>query len=115
VFLFTNPVERVQALATDRIAQSIPVADGRRLYSDLIQVSRLISAKVPLTVEDRLRPGQRVRVRGGSFAGIEGIIESRCRQTRLIVGITFLQRGISIEIDDCLLEPIDAPARGLAS
>ena len=107
VFLFTDPRERVQSLATNRIAQSLPVLDGPQLYDDLVQIRRLIEADVPLTVEARLRPGQRVRVRYGCFAGIEGVVESRCRRTRLTVAITFLQRGISVELDDVMLDPID--------
>ena len=57
VFLFTDPRERVQSLATNRIAQSLPVLDGPQLYDDLVQIRRLIEADVPLTVESRLRPG----------------------------------------------------------
>ena len=71
-----------------------------------MQVKRLIAAKVPLTIEARLQPGRRVRVRRGSSPVSEGIVESRCRQTRLIVAINFLQRGISVELDDIMLEPI---------
>jgi transcriptional antiterminator RfaH len=106
VFLFTDARERAQSLATNRIAHTLPVPDGQQLYDDLVQIRRLIEAEVPLTVEARLQPGQRVRVRHGCFAGIEGIVESRCRRTRLTVAITFLQRGISVEIDDVMLDPI---------
>ena len=67
----------------------------------------MIESKIPLTIEARLKPGQRVRVKHGSFAGLEGIVESRCRQTRLVIGVMFLQQGISIEIDDYMLEPLD--------
>jgi len=61
---------------------------------------------VPLTVEDRLAPGTTVRVRHGSLAGLEGSILSRCRTTRLVVSIRFLQRSVSFEIDDFMLEAI---------
>lgn len=107
VFLFTDLEERVRSLATNRIANTIAVVDGLQLYRDLVQVRRLIESQVPLTVEARLRPGQRVRVRHGCFAGIEGMVESRCRRTHLIVAVTFLQRGVSVEIEDCMLEPLD--------
>jgi transcriptional antiterminator RfaH len=107
VFLFNNPRERMQSLATHRIAQLVPVADGARLHHDLAQVQRLIEARVPLTVEARLRPGQRVRVRHGSLVGLEGVVESRRQRSRLTVAITLLQRGISVEVDDFMLEPLD--------
>ncbi|HEY4309131.1 MAG TPA: transcription termination/antitermination NusG family protein [Pirellulales bacterium] len=106
IFLFADQHERAQSLATKRIVHLLPVIDGRRLHNDLVQVQRLIAADVPLTIESQLRPGRRVRVRHGCFAGIEGIIEARCRQTRLIVAVTFLQQGVSVELDDAMLEPI---------
>ena len=106
IFLFADQRERAQSLATKRIVHTLPVVDGQRLQRDLAQVQRLIAADVPLTVESQLCPGRRVRVRHGCFAGIEGTIESRCRQTRLIVAITFLQQGVSVELDDFMLEPI---------
>lgn len=107
VFLFANQQERIRSIATTRIAQLIPVPDGRRLVNDLNRIRRLIEADVPLTIEDRLSPGDLVRVRHGSFAGVEGRVLSRCRRTRLVVEIHFLQQGISFEIDDCMLEPIN--------
>jgi len=107
VFLYANSAEYLQSLNTNRIAQMLQIADGHELYHDLVQIRRLIESKIPLTIEARLKPGQRVRVKHGSFAGLEGIVESRCRQTRLVIGVMFLQQGISIEIDDYMLEPLD--------
>jgi transcriptional antiterminator RfaH len=106
VFLYADAQERVRSLATKRIAHLMPVPDGQRLVNDLNRIRRVIEADVPLTLEGRLSPGDLVRVRHGSFAGVEGRVLSRCRRTRLLVEIHFLQQGISFEIDDCMLEPI---------
>ncbi|MBI2826667.1 MAG: hypothetical protein HYX69_18495 [Planctomycetia bacterium] len=106
VFLYADPRERLQCLNTDRITHLLPVADQQQLYDDLVHVHRLIEANVPLTVESRLSPGDRVRVRHGCMAGIEGTVLYRGRQTRLVIQITFLQQGISVEIDDFMLERV---------
>ena len=74
---------------------------------ELQQLQRLIATNAPLTVESRLAPGRRVRVRQGPFAGIEGTVLVRRGETRLLVSINFLQQGASVEIDDFQLEPID--------
>jgi transcription antitermination factor NusG len=97
----------VRGLTTNRISRILPVDDADQLVHDLRQIRQLIAANVPLTVESRLRPGQRVRVRQGAFAGVEGIVMKRRGEMRLLVSITFLQQGASVEIDDFLLEPLD--------
>ena len=107
VFLFGSDDQRVQALTTNRISRVLPVYDPERLERDLRQIAQLIAAKMPLTVEARFVPGERVRVRHGPFEGLEGVVMRRHGQTRLLVTVNYLQRGASVEIDDFMLEPID--------
>ena len=76
------------------------------MFRDLRQVQQLISSEAPLTVESRLEVGQRVRVRHGSFANLEGTVLMRRGETRLVISVEFLQQGASIAIDDFMLEPI---------
>jgi transcriptional antiterminator RfaH len=106
VFLCSNDDERLQTLKTNRTSQLVAVPDQDRLRRDLAQVQRLIAAKAEVTLEKRLSPGQRVRVKGGSFLGIEGVVEARRGSCRLIVEVKFLQQGVSVEIDELLVEPI---------
>ncbi len=107
VFLFASEEERVRTLTTNRISRILPVEDPDQLVFDLGQLHQMIAAGVPLTVESRMGPGQRVRVRQGSFAGLEGTVLKRRGQTRLLVSINFLQQGASVEIDDFMLDPFD--------
>ncbi|OHB66723.1 MAG: hypothetical protein A2V70_08200 [Planctomycetes bacterium RBG_13_63_9] len=106
VFLYGSEEERVRSLTTNRISRTLAVDDATRFVHDLRQICQLIASNAPLTVESRLVPGNRVRVRHGSMAGLEGIVLTRRGATRLLVSIDFLQRGASVEIDDFLLEPI---------
>ena len=106
VFVYGSEQERVKGLTTNRISRVLPVEDPDQLVYDLRQLRQLIAANVPLTVESRLGPGQRVRVLQGAFAGVEGIVLKRRGVMRLLVSITFLQQGASVEIDDFLLEPL---------
>ena len=92
---------------TNRVAQVLPVQDSQQLYRDLLNIKRLIDSGTPLTVEARLQAGQQVRVRSGALHGLEGIVVRRKLATRLVVLIKMLQQGVSLEIDDYLLEPID--------
>ena len=107
VFLYGSEEERLRTLATNRISRVLAVEDPDQLVFDLRQLRQLIVAGAPLTVESRLGPGQRVRVRQGAFAGLEGTVLKRRGEMRLLVSINFLQQGASVEIDDFLLDPLD--------
>jgi len=107
VFMYGSEEERIRSLTTNRISRILTPDDPNGLLYDLRQLRRLITSNAPLTVESRLGPGNRVRVRHGPFAGLEGTVLTRRGETRLLVSINFLQQGASVEIEDYLLEPID--------
>jgi transcription antitermination factor NusG len=107
VFLLASEQERVKSLTTNRVSRVLPVPDGERLRSDLRQIARLIASGAPLTVEQRLAPGRRVRIRHGPLMGLEGTVVERRSGTRLFVAVDFLQQGASIDLEDFVLEPLD--------
>ncbi len=107
VFLFGSEEERGRSLTTNRLSRILPVQDGDSLRYDLHQLQLLIASGAPLTLEGRLAPGVRVRVRRGLLEGLEGTVLQRRGQTRLLVSVNFLQQGASVEIDDFMLERLD--------
>jgi len=106
LFLHGTPEERIKALTSNRISQTLPVPDQERLWFDLRQVQQLIASNSPLTIEGRLQPGQKVRVKSGALLGIEGVVAERRAKAKLIVEVKFLQQGVSLEVEDFYLEPI---------
>jgi transcriptional antiterminator RfaH len=109
VFVHGSEEERGVALRTNRISRVLRVPDGERLRRDLLRIHRAIESGEPLTVENRLPPGTRVRVRFGPLMGLEGTVFKRRGETRLLVAVDFLQRGASIQFDELYLEPIGPP------
>ena len=107
VFLHGTEDERVQALATNRVSRILTVPDERQLWQDLRQVHHLIETDAPLTVERRLAPGRKVRIKAGAMMGLEGTVLARRGSIRLLVAVRFLQAGVSVEIDDYMVESID--------
>jgi transcriptional antiterminator RfaH len=98
------------AWKTRSVVRIADVGDGERLRRELCQFSRLIESQEPITIESRILPGDRVRVRDGDLEGIEGTVLVRDGETRLLVSVDFLQRGASIAIADDVLEPLLEPA-----
>ena len=110
VFLHGDALGRQAALETNLIARCLEVADQAGLYADLRRVHRLIVTEAPLTPEERLEPGSPVEIIAGPFAGVQGKVLRRGGQLKLLVEVQFLQRGVSVEIENWMLQPL-GPAR----
>jgi len=106
LFLCATEEERISALATNCVSRMLPVDDSPALIHDLLNIHRLIDAEAAMTIEQRLLPGRAVRIKNGAFLGIEGVIVERRGQNRLLVVINYIQQGISIAIEDFMVEPI---------
>jgi transcriptional antiterminator RfaH len=109
LFLLGEREERLAALATKRVVQTLDVAGQERLWDDLTQVSRLIASGAPVTPEDRLRPGTLVEIKSGLLAGLRGYILHAHSGRRFVVQVDFIQKGASILLDDYNLVPLEEP------
>jgi transcription antitermination factor NusG len=106
VFVFCTEDERTKCLTTNRVSTILNVEDQQQLTHDLRYVAMLIESEAPLTVEKRLDTGAPVRIKAGPMQGLEGTVITRRGQTRLLVSVRMLQQGVSVEIDDFVLEPL---------
>lgn len=106
VFVFGTDGQRQQALTTNCVSRCLQVPDGAKLVHDLRQIRQLIELDAPLTVEARIEPGRRVRVRFGPMAGLEGTVVKRRGRDWLVVAVEFLGQGASVLLEDFQVEPL---------
>ncbi len=92
---------------TRRVASIIQVTDQARLDWELRNIHLALHAQAPLDPYPHLTTGVRAEVISGPFRGLQGIVESRTKLDRLILQVQMLGRGVSIEIDGAVLQPID--------
>jgi len=104
VFMLANEEQRYQSMTTNCILKCSVVTDYEMLVADLQRIYTVVQAGVPLTAESKLTAGDKVKVRTGPFAGYEGIVIRREGKTRLLLSIRFLEEGVSMAIDEGLLE-----------
>lgn len=95
------------AISTRRVVQVVEVADQSRLDGELAQIRRALEAGAGLDPYPYLKEGKMARVRSGPFAGIEGLIESKGRDDRLVLRVEALAQAVSLEIDADLIESIE--------
>jgi transcription antitermination factor NusG len=53
-----------------------------------------------------LTVGERVRIREGSMAGVEGILVDVKNSWRIVLSVELLQRSVSVELDRAAIEPV---------
>lgn len=106
VFMLANEQQRYQSLTTNCIATCREITERDRFVADVQKLRTLVDAGVALTPESRLVEGNMVRVRTGPFAGYEGIVIRRQGKTRLLLAIKYLEQGVSMEMDEGVLEPL---------
>lgn len=53
-----------------------------------------------------LRVGQKIRLRGGSLNGLEGLLLDLKNGRRIVVAVSLLQRAVAVEIDREDVEPV---------
>lgn len=72
----------------------------------VIALKRLVESKEALDPYPYLREGQRVRIKKGPLAGVEGILTERTGHHILVLSVDILQQGVSIKIDASEVESV---------
>lgn len=106
VFLFASDSERAKSMTTNCISRYQPIPDASAFVSEMRVIQQLVLSGVPLTPEAKLEIGDRARIRTGPFAGYEGTIIRREGKTRFLVCLSFIEQGVSMEIDEGQLAPV---------
>jgi len=81
--------------------QGVPIPD-----SQIHAVQALLASDLSYQICPFLQVGQRVRVRGGSLDGVEGILIARSGERALVISVEPIQRSLSVRIGDYHVEAI---------
>lgn len=106
VFVQGTEEQRHQALTTNCVSRCLAVPNTAQLLHDLRQIRHLIQLNMPITIEARLAPGRRVRVKSGPMLGLEGTVLKRRGRDWLVVAVEFLGQGASVMLEDFQVEPL---------
>lgn len=104
VFIAGDERARYQALASGCVANCLAAPDPVQLVRQLHALAKAIASGAPLQPESRIPVGAPVRVRSGTFAGLEGVVATRRGQMRLYLHVDFIQRGASLAVYDWEVE-----------
>ncbi len=65
----------------------------------IISLKKLVESKEALDPYPYLKEGQRVRIKRGALAGVEGILAERKGQHLLVLSVDILRQGVSLKIN----------------
>ena len=107
VFFCGDEEARLAALQTNRLCQVIEVTDQGQMVDELTAIERALEGKAELDPYPFAAEGCHCRVTAGPFEGLEGIVAQRTGTARLVLQVSILGQGASMEIDADLLEAVD--------
>ena len=105
--LATNE-ERVRVLSIDGVVQYVGVrGEGTPIPESQIEAVRtLLAHDLQHSLHPFLKVGQRVRIRGGSLDGVEGILTSRDGGNALVVSVDAIERSLLVRIEGYHVESV---------
>ncbi|MFZ0519482.1 MAG: UpxY family transcription antiterminator [Candidatus Acidiferrales bacterium] len=107
VRISANPGARIPVLRTTGVRGFVgkhglgaPVPD-----CEIDAIRTLLAQRIPFTSHGFLNVGKRIRIRGGSLDGIEGILTAVNNDATLVVSVDLIQRSLAIRIAGFAVEP----------
>ena len=110
VFARFTPQSRIAVISTPGVLHLLGDEERNLVSSEeLTKIREGLEAGIPLRPHGGLAVGMRVRVRGGVFAGAEGVITELRKQCKVILALAAIRQCFSLEagIDD--LEVLSKP------
>ena len=74
--------------------EAIPIPDEQ-----IEALRTVVTQQVPWVEHPFLKIGQRVRIRGGSLEGVEGVLLSRNGDRTLIISVDAIQRSLAVRVE----------------
>jgi len=110
VFVRIGRDQRVPVLEVPGVLWVVGKSGSQPTPLPEFEVETLRAALDPLRVEPypMLATGQRVRIRVGALAGIEGIVVRRKNSFRIVITLELIMQSIAVEVNADDLEPIDS-------
>lgn len=103
-----SPDERIRVLKAQGVVEIVGgQGQGVPIPTEQIEAVRAaVAANLPSAPHVFLKVGQRVRVRGGSLDGVEGILLAQNGSRNLVISVEPIQRSLSICIQGYQVEAV---------
>jgi transcription antitermination factor NusG len=100
--------DRVAVLSAQGVVQILGSAGGPVPVpeAEIEAVRRLVTSTLPYDPHPYLREGMQVEVVRGPLAGLQGILLRKGARARLVIGVSLIRQGASVELDALDVRPL---------
>lgn len=98
---------RLDLLKTNNIVRILEPATEARLLREIEQVRLALAVDPTLGACSAVKKGARVRIAGGPFLGIEGVVETIKGKTKVSLNVDLIGQGVAVEVDREYLEVLE--------
>ncbi|MDD4870659.1 MAG: UpxY family transcription antiterminator [Kiritimatiellae bacterium] len=106
-FVTTDPKERLGLLKTNNIVRTLVPANEEQFLFDLEQVRKALMVDPTLGSCAALERGKRVRITGGPFMGVEGMVSMMKGKSKVCLNVDMIGRAVAVEVDREFLEVLE--------
>jgi len=110
IFVRIKRTERVRVLEVPGVLAIVSGTAGEMAPLSKADIEALRSGLHLRQAEPHplLMVGQRVRIRSGALAGMEGIVVRKMKSLRVVLTMDLIMQSVSVEVDGEELEPVDS-------
>jgi transcription antitermination factor NusG len=106
--VISNQQQRMQVYRTNGVfgivsmrGEAIPIPEEQ-----IEALRTVVTQQVAWSAHPFLKVGQRVRIRGGSMDGVEGVLLSADGDRTLIISVDAIQRSLAVRVEGYDVEPL---------
>lgn len=108
VNLVAHSAQRLEVLKTAGVfsfvrvnGEPAPIPD-----SQIESIQMVLAKNLPVSTCGFIQIGQKVRIRGGSLDGVEGILTATKGVHKLVISVDLLQQSVEVTVEGYAVEPI---------
>ena len=104
VFVKFSAFQRILVLKSQLIVRVLQVKDQIGLIDELNQIQKALEVNPCLNACPAVEQGTRVRIISGPFQGLEGMVAILKGQTRVVLNVDIIGKGVALETSLDMLE-----------
>jgi transcriptional antiterminator NusG len=105
----TSQFARMMVLKTSGVVKFLGVIPGEPESvpeDQILSLKKVLEAKMTLDLYPYLHEGQRVRIKRGPLAGVEGILSQKSGQQMLVLSVDIIRQSTALTIEAGDVEPV---------
>ena len=106
-FMTCDEKGRMALLLTNNIVRTLVPPNEDRFLFELDQVRKALAADPSLGSCQAIEQGKRVRITGGPFMGVEGLVDKMRGRAKVCLNVDMIGRAVAVEVDRQFLELIE--------